>query len=493
MAMEGLYTSVHDFLLSQGLNATAAAMLREVPRLRRSPSTSNVSLVQLWHGQSMGQSKSSRRRPPAASPCPCGLTPCAFVIAQPSSANIIIVGSSNSVLDARMGHMIDSFDVVVRCNCAPTRGLERHVGRRTTFRVVNEQSDAYLDDGQVRDASGPSPATIVANRLPWLGEHVQVRRGCKSCFTELAEDVTVCRRNSVATRQHSAFVSYDFHQTVRQQLGVKHPTTGFTAIALFTRLFTRPVTLHGFSFFGSGSWHYWANRTSDVCGSVHTWKMEDSVRRNGNTYHNSTLERRIIQQAERDGIITFLDTSPGRMHKRQPRSAQPLHPGHNVTHQCLEGCLPAPAHGTADGGQCNRSSDGAAAGDTLSSAVRAAASEVSVDTVLPTVELPSCVDPPPCCKRFTPYPRYQLYQRLANGSLARLGEGYCPRGYLSGWEEDDPWWTQRLIRCMGKCSNEPMCRYIAFLPGKTCSRYDVRAGVCPNSGWAQSLLTGRNI
>ena len=486
--MEGLYISVHDFLRSQGLNVTAAAMAREVPQLLKSAPKSNVSLLQLWHDHS----KSSRHRPPFPSPCPCGLTPCAFVLAQPTSSKIIIVGSSNSVLDARMGNVIDSFDVVVRCNCAPTRGLERHVGRRTTFRVVNEQSDAYLDERLAHMTSNPQPATIVANRLPWLGEHVQVRRGCKSCFTELAQEVTVCRRNSVATRKHSAFVSYDFQQAVRQRLGVRHPTTGFTAIALFTRLFTRPVTLHGFSFFRSDSWHYWANRTSDVCGSTHAWNFEERIRRNGNTYHNSTLEHRIIQQAERDGIITFLAKAQGRMHKLQMRSTQPTLAGRNVTqqgqqyqvqYQCLEGCLPGPSHGATEGGQCSSSSYGAAAVVASSAAARAAASKVSVDTVLPMVELPHCVDPPPCCRHYTPYPRYQLHQRLANGSFVRLGEGYCPRGFVSGWEEDDPWYTQRLIRCMGKCISEPHCRYIAFLPGKTCSRYDLRAGVCPNSGW----------
>lgn len=46
-----------------------------------------------------------------------------------------VVGSSASLLSREFGAEIDSADVVVRINTAPTRGFERHVGRRTSVRI----------------------------------------------------------------------------------------------------------------------------------------------------------------------------------------------------------------------------------------------------------------------------------------------------------------------------------------------------------------------
>ena len=51
-----------------------------------------------------------------------------------------VVGSSGHLLAAARGAEIDAHEAVFRFNTAPVRGFERHVGRRTTLRVLNSRT-----------------------------------------------------------------------------------------------------------------------------------------------------------------------------------------------------------------------------------------------------------------------------------------------------------------------------------------------------------------
>ena len=48
-----------------------------------------------------------------------------------------VLGNSGTLLDASFGGTIDSHDVVFRMNQAPVKGYELHVGKKSTFRVLN--------------------------------------------------------------------------------------------------------------------------------------------------------------------------------------------------------------------------------------------------------------------------------------------------------------------------------------------------------------------
>lgn len=52
-----------------------------------------------------------------------------------------VVGNSGQLLNASFGSAVDSHDLIMRVNQAPggtkENRLERHVGKRTTFRLIN--------------------------------------------------------------------------------------------------------------------------------------------------------------------------------------------------------------------------------------------------------------------------------------------------------------------------------------------------------------------
>ena len=49
------------------------------------------------------------------------------------------------LLHHERGAEIDSHDVVIRFNSAPTKGLEAYVGRKTTHRITNTQNWAFRE------------------------------------------------------------------------------------------------------------------------------------------------------------------------------------------------------------------------------------------------------------------------------------------------------------------------------------------------------------
>ncbi|XP_025830591.1 beta-galactoside alpha-2,6-sialyltransferase 1, partial [Agrilus planipennis] len=50
-----------------------------------------------------------------------------------------VVASSGALRGSNLGRTIDSYNVVLRFNNAPTKGFESDVGRKTTLRIVNSQ------------------------------------------------------------------------------------------------------------------------------------------------------------------------------------------------------------------------------------------------------------------------------------------------------------------------------------------------------------------
>ena len=406
-----------------------------------------------------------------------------------------MVGSSSAVLSTKLGEEVDRHDTVVRCNCGPTVGFEAHVGRRTTFHVVNEQSDPRV--GRIHDPAATTTedtslsATVVA--LPIL------RRDNFSDFALQTATHSTCRESSPMTGHQTVFVNFDFLMSLRTKFGLSHPTTGFTAIALFSQMFTRPVTLHGFSFFTEGSVHYWVNHTdTDACGHRFVKSSDQAaIRANAYTFHNASHERRIISQMAARGLITFLshnkkirdgDEPSANATKAGPRDHRLLMRGwrssgstHGMQNEetCLTACVAT-----------RKTSPESCQWKPLASLLEGQTHRSGGSWILPS--LPNmlssgCLPPPSCCTDWRPVPRYHLFRRMADDAFVLLGHGHCHRGVYSAWDNDPPEVRADLHRCLSTCKAETHCRYVAFLFERTCSRYDEGA---EDAGCCEALISG---
>ena len=53
----------------------------------------------------------------------------------------VIVGNSSKLLSEELGEEIDSHDFIIRFNHATVKGFEKHVGSKTTLRMVATKSE----------------------------------------------------------------------------------------------------------------------------------------------------------------------------------------------------------------------------------------------------------------------------------------------------------------------------------------------------------------
>jgi len=70
------------------------------------------------------------------------------VVSKKPYKSCAVVGNSGMLAYGQNGKEIDSHDVVIRFNGAPTKGLEKRVGTKTTFRLVNSK---WLDFRETKD------------------------------------------------------------------------------------------------------------------------------------------------------------------------------------------------------------------------------------------------------------------------------------------------------------------------------------------------------
>lgn len=151
-----------------------------------------------------------------------------------------VVASSKSLLSRTHGKDIDAHSVVIRTNQSPTKGFEKHIGRKTTFRITNAANSFFSEDGPkticLRDADRRS--TNIAHARNLFGRLPSLSKRCTS-FTWSPQ-----------------FMAYRWGTFQQQQTGGSKPkwSSGFTAVALAVNLCER-VSIYGFSW-GVGGYYY---------------------------------------------------------------------------------------------------------------------------------------------------------------------------------------------------------------------------------------------
>ncbi|XP_055750083.1 CMP-N-acetylneuraminate-beta-galactosamide-alpha-2,3-sialyltransferase 1-like [Salvelinus fontinalis] len=160
-----------------------------------------------------------------------------------------VVGNSGNLKGSRYGPLIDSSDVIIRMNMAPTSGFEEDVGSRTTHHVMYPESAIDLDN------------TTSLLLIPFKTLDLQ---WITSALTtgSINETYVPVRSRIKANKNRVLVYSPTFFKYVYDTWLERHgqyPSTGFLSL-LFAVHICDKVSVYGFGADRYGNWHhYWQN------------------------------------------------------------------------------------------------------------------------------------------------------------------------------------------------------------------------------------------
>ena len=179
-------------------------------------------------------------------------------LVRPSCA---IVGNSPLILGQRAGPSIDSHDVVIRFNFAPTRGFERDVGTKTSVRVMGKTWVWSSQDA----GDGEEPIIIHRyNTNDYFTEDLQLNRGYNIATLDhhfSLHGFGLARRVKSVLGTTGMFTRAQLRSLRRFEDAVQKAKTspvssGFSGL-LFAMYACSDVSLYGFDLEGGHPGHYY--------------------------------------------------------------------------------------------------------------------------------------------------------------------------------------------------------------------------------------------
>ena len=164
-----------------------------------------------------------------------------------NNQSVAIVGNSGKLKNEEYGELIDSYDIVIRCNLARVEGYEKSVGTKTDFRFIagksfwrdlSENFSAYDDNF----LTGLKDQHFIIKAEP-LYPAVQ---GIIKNFN---------------TESKVLYIRQDFIDESERTLGINDISLGLTAILMAIQ-WSKNISLFGFSFWQGQDWnerHYFEN------------------------------------------------------------------------------------------------------------------------------------------------------------------------------------------------------------------------------------------
>jgi len=186
--------------------------------------------------------------------------------------SIAVIGSSGRLLDTMYGEQIDTYAEVVRFNRAPVENWEKHVGSKTTVRVLNQPTftsaplKRWKDD--INFVKKLKNQNLLVDRLA----RAYVKQRNKYC--DPSNNVNILERGLAV-------------HAMRKKLGVitTNPTIGFTFVTILIMAGFKPH-LYGFDIeAGLSRTHYWHPRPptslfhniNNEMKQIAKWGKEDKV------------------------------------------------------------------------------------------------------------------------------------------------------------------------------------------------------------------------
>ncbi|KAK3272817.1 hypothetical protein CYMTET_18909 [Cymbomonas tetramitiformis] len=197
-----------------------------------------------------------------------------------------VVGNSGTLLDSQYGASIDKHDVVIRMNQAPTKGYEPHVGRKTTFRIMNSLWSHRYAHGYAPWDPGfehlplEQKTTLIMSRVTVtvynsMFEFWRKRRPDITLLLLSSRVVSVVRQVLTDYRARLCRAGYGPY------LGGNTPSSGYMGVYLALQMCGK-VSTYGFGINEVGgekvSYHYYKGYAARKFGTdVHTFEVETYI------------------------------------------------------------------------------------------------------------------------------------------------------------------------------------------------------------------------
>ena len=218
-----------------------------------------------------------------------------------------VVGNAGNLKYTTFGAAIDSHDIVVRLNHAPTEGYQRFVGTKTSFRILNSLWTNHYASWRWMNMHLPSER----------GMGLVVSRTDTHQFDKLIQTFHVLRPDIMVLMLSSRLTSAVRRLLIKFRLemcargfgpytGGNTPSSGLVAVVLFSQL-CNTTTVYGF---GKDKL---INRIEGDSTAYHYFSGK-GARKEGNPVHSFVTEQLMIGQMEKDGLVRtcrFLQSEDG--------------------------------------------------------------------------------------------------------------------------------------------------------------------------------------
>ncbi|XP_035613219.1 CMP-N-acetylneuraminate-beta-galactosamide-alpha-2,3-sialyltransferase 1-like [Oncorhynchus keta] len=158
-----------------------------------------------------------------------------------------VVGNSGNLKGSRYGPLIDSSDVIIRMNMAPTSGFEEDVGSRTTHHVMYPESAIDLDN------------TTFLLLIPF--KTLDLQWITSALTTGSIEKTYIPVRSRIKANKNRVLIYspafFKYVYDIWLESHGRYPSTGFLSL-FFALHICDKVSVYGFGADRYGNWHhYW--------------------------------------------------------------------------------------------------------------------------------------------------------------------------------------------------------------------------------------------
>tara|TARA_R100000005_G_C4999769_1_gene206541 strand:- start:182 stop:802 length:621 start_codon:yes stop_codon:yes gene_type:complete len=191
-----------------------------------------------------------------------------------------VISNSPLLLEKNYGELIDSYDVVFRCNRTQINGYEKHIGRKTDIRVIN----IHLSKMIIDPIECSKDSHYLQTFSKWDDKQV---RNCIDDEVIILKDGNMISESSVKDKLNNNEV-YDIRKFIPyvQFTNGKSFSAGGYAIFLASKLF-ESVDCFCFDFFKTNADHYFEK--------VNNWK--------GYECHDFSAEEQYLRSLENVNFI----------------------------------------------------------------------------------------------------------------------------------------------------------------------------------------------